>query len=328
MIISQTPFRISFFGGGTDFPEFYNERGGSVLLTTIDRFAYLLIHHLSPLYPYRFKANYARTETVLRPEDFEHPLVRECLKLTGIEEGLEISHISDLPARTGLGSSSSFTVGLLNALYTFKGTEASPEDLAREAVVIERERVGDPGGHQDQYAAAFGGLIRINFGKDHPPEVLALDVSAARRKALQDHLLLFYTGIEQSAEAILQEQCGRVKRNAASLAEMLRMVDDAEILLCGSEPIVSFGELLHESWMRKRGLAEGISNSLVDEAYEAGRAAGAAGGKLLGAGGRGFLLFVAEPSIHGAIRQRLKDLPGVEFAFCESGSKVIFQSDE
>ncbi|HBA82620.1 MAG TPA: kinase [Verrucomicrobia bacterium] len=328
MIISRTPFRVSFFGGGTDFTEFFGEHGGSTLLTTINKYCYISIHRLSPFFKHRFRASYARTETVQDPREFAHPLIRECLLQFPPAEGLEISHVSDLPGRTGLGTSSSFTVGLLNALHTFSGTRVTPEDLAREAILIERQRVGDTGGHQDQYAAAYGGFIRVNFLRDGRVDVRRMAICHQRISEMEKHVLMFYMGTEQSAETVLHEQRQRVKKNHDALVEMLRMVDEAEALVTGSSDILGFGELLHRSWEFKKTLSGGISNSQIDQAYETARKAGAIGGKLLGAGGRGFLLLFARPEAHEAIRSGLSSLMEVRFQFGQEGSRIIFQAPE
>lgn len=328
MIISRTPFRISFFGGGTDFLDFYREHGGAVLATTINQYSYISVHRLSPFFKYRFKASYAKTECVKHPREFEHPLIRESFLLLKIREGIELSHVADLPARTGLGTSSSFTVGLLHALHTYLGHTVTAEDLAREAIHIERERVADSGGHQDQYAAAYGGLLRLNFSGNQNVKVIRLSISAERLLDLQSRLLMFYTGLEQSAEEILKEQTKRVSRNNACLREMHKMVDEAERILTGTGDLKSFGDLLHESWLKKRSLAKGITNDMVDEAYTAARDAGARGGKLLGAGGRGFLLIYAESHCHAAIREKLKSLLEVTLGFSNEGSQIIFRTAE
>lgn len=328
MIISRTPFRISFFGGGTDFPEFYEQHGGAVLLTTINKSCYLSIHKLSPFFKYRYRASYSKTELVQHPSEFAHPLIRECLLYLQPAESLEISHVSDLPGRTGLGTSSSFTVGLLHALHAHEGQRVTAEDLAREAIHVERERVGDPGGHQDQYAAAYGGFLRIDFSAGRRVSVKRLALTAERLRALEQHLLLFYTGVEQSAENILSEQTRRVGQNVTALKEMLAMVNEAESILCSQGSLNALGQLLHESWKLKRSLASGISNTAVDEAYNAAREAGALGGKLLGAGGRGFLLLFAPPEKHGSITERLSALQRVAFAFSLEGSRIIFQEPE
>jgi D-glycero-alpha-D-manno-heptose-7-phosphate kinase len=328
MIISRTPFRVSFFGGGTDFPEFFREHGGSTLLTTINKFCYISIHRLSTFFHHRFRASYSRTETVMDPCEFAHPLIRECLLHLKPSEGLEIAHVSDLPGRTGLGTSSAFTVGLLNALHTFSGDRVTAEDLAREAILIERQRVGDIGGHQDQYAAAYGGLIRINFLPNGRVDVRRMAVCHDRIHQLEQHLLMFYMGTEQSAEAVLHEQRQRVKQNHSALMEMLKMVDEAEAIITGSSDIAGFGELLHRSWEFKKTLSNGISNTNINDAYTVARNAGAMGGKLLGAGGRGFLLLFARPDKHELVRQSLSALREVHFQFSQEGSRIIFQAPE
>lgn len=328
MIISRTPFRISFFGGGTDFPEFYSRHGGATLLTTVNKYCYLSIHALSPFFQHRFRASYARTEAVLDPKEFQHPLIRECVLHLKTRQGLEISHVSDLPGRTGLGTSSSFTVGLLNALHTMAGDRVTAEDLAREAIIVERRRVGDAGGHQDQYAAAYGGLLRIDFGRDGRVNIKRIAVTSERIRELESHLLMFYTGVEQSAESILNEQRKRTRQNEQCLLEMCGLVDKAESILTGGGDLLRFGRLLHQSWELKKTLSSGISNSQIDEAYNAARKAGAIGGKMLGAGGRGFLLVFAESKKHAAIRRKLHSLREVDFKLSQEGSRIIFQSPE
>jgi len=328
MIIARTPFRVSFFGGGTDFPEFYSEHGGATLLTSIDKYCYLSIHHLGNFFKHRFRASYSQTELVQKASEFRHPLIRECLLYLDIEEGLEINHISDLPGRTGLGTSSSFTVGLLHALHTFRGDRVPPAQLTQEAIEIERVRVKDAGGHQDQVAAAYGGFIRVNFSGDQKIAVKKVSIPKARLSLLQDNLMMFYTGVEQSAEAILQQQTSRVEHNVAALKEMLQMVDEAEKILRGRGSLDPFGRLLDESWQRKKSLSRGISNGTIDDAYHAARRAGALGGKLLGAGGRGFLLFYADKPLHAEIEKRLKSLRRVNFGFSSEGSRIIFKTEE
>ncbi len=325
MIISRTPFRVSFFGGGTDFPEFYSEHGGAVLLTAIDKYCYISLHRLSPFFKYKFRASYARTELVQAPSEFQHPLIRECLLDLNVQEGLEITHISDLPGRTGLGTSSSFTVGLLNALHAFRNESVSAEQLAREAIRVERERVGDVGGHQDQYAAAYGGLLRLDFSGDRQVAVKRLPVSGDRVAQLKRRLLLFYTGVEQAAGEILSEQKKRVGQNKQALMEMLQLVGEAERILTGGN-LAGFGDALHEAWQLKKGLSKGITNDAINQAYEAARSAGARGGKLLGAGGRGFLLLYAEPDAQPEVIRKLQALRPVPFSFSDQGSQIIFNA--
>lgn len=326
MIISRTPFRISFFGGGTDFPEFFRQHGGATLLTTIDKYCYLSLHRLTPFFRYRFRASYARTELVQDPSQFQHPLIRECLLYLGIREGLEVAHVADLPGRTGLGTSSAFTVGLLHALHAFLGHRVTAEDLAREAIHIERERVRDPGGHQDQYAAAYGGFLRLDFLADGRVRVTRIALPMGRLAELERCLMLFYTGIEQGAENIVIEQRNRVHANESTLLQMRGSVDEGERILVSGSDLRLFGDLLHENWQLKKSLCDGISNRLVDEAYEAARQAGARGGKLLGAGGRGFLLLFAEPERQESVRQALPSLREVRFSFTDRGSEIIFQT--
>lgn len=328
MIIARTPFRISFFGGGTDFPEFYREHGGATLATAMDKFCYVSVHRLGQFFKHRMRASYARTERVKDAAAFKHPLIRETLRHLRFDEGLEITHVADLPGRTGIGSSSSFCVGLLQAIHALRGETADADTLAREAIQVERDRVGDAGGHQDQYAVAHGGLHRYLFGPGDRVTVQPLRLSRQRRMELNAHLLLFFTGTERSSAAILRTQKKRSARNIPALCEMRGMVDHAIALLEGGGDLREFGCMLHASWERKKSLSTGITNTAIDGAYAAARAGGALGGKLLGAGGRGFLLVFAEPGCHHAIRERLQPLREVPFGFCEEGSRVIFQTFE
>ncbi len=328
MIISRTPFRVSFFGGGTDFPAFYQAHGGVTLSTTIRKSCYISIHRLSPFFSHRFRASYAKTESVLTPEAFEHPLVRECLLLHHPLPGIEISHVSDLPGRTGLGSSSAFTVGLLHALHTLLGHRVTAEDLAREAILVERTRVGDPGGHQDQFAAAYGGFLRIEYGPGNQVRVNRLALTASRIQEIEQHCLMFFTGLEQSADHILNSQQSNLASNEATLLRMREMADEAETILLSDQPMQAFGELLHESWTLKKTLSTGISNSFIDDLYMAARRAGATGGKLLGAGGRGFLLLSVPPDDQAAVRKALGELQEVDFSCSFDGSRIIFQDQE
>ena len=323
MIIARAPFRISFFGGGTDYPEFFKQHGGATLLTAIDQYCYISIHHLTSFFQHRFRASYAKTESVQHPAEFHHPLIRETLLQMDITEGLEISHVADMPGRTGLGSSSSFTVALLHALHTLKNETATPAQLAAEAIHIERTRVGDAGGHQDQYAAAYGGFKRLDFHQDGQVSVRPAAAPDGHIQTLQQHLVMFYTGVEQSAENILREQQSRTAQNLDALVTRLNMVTTAEELLCAGR-INDIGTLLHEAWQLKKSLSNGISNGLIDGAYDAARKAGARGGKMLGAGGRGFLLLLAEPEKHAAIRRQLSQLREVHFKFSDQGSRIIF----
>lgn len=327
MIICRTPFRISFFGGGTDFIAHYREHGGAVLCTTINKYAYLSVHRLSPFFRHRYRASYAQTESVLSPDEFKHPLIRECLLYLRIRDGMEIAHVADLPGRTGLGTSSSFTVGLLHALHAFRDDEVNAEELAREAIIVERERVGDTGGHQDQYAAAYGGFNRIDFRGNQLVDVRPIHTDPERLRALDDRLLCFYLGTEMSAETILRQQAERTTANRPDLKQLSALVDEAHALIEGNAPLTRWGELLHAAWELKKGLATGISTAQVDDAYDAARKAGAIGGKILGAGGRGFLCFYVEPDQQDAVRAALHPLMEVPFSFSDAGSRIIFRTE-
>lgn len=328
MIISRTPFRISFFGGGTDFPGYFAQHGGAVISVSIDKYCYLSVHHLTKFFKHNYRASYSKTESVMKPEEFEHPLIRETLLHLGIKEGVEISHVADLPGQTGLGSSSSFTVGLLNSLCAFTKKRITPEWLARAAIEIERDRVKDAGGWQDQYAAAYGGFNRINFHKDREVTVQTIGIAPEALFRLESSLMLFYFGSECSAEKILREQISRTADNTDRLSKMRQIVDHAEDILQNGKHLDEFGKLLHDTWLQKKELSSGISNPDIDQAYESARKAGAIGGKLLGAGGRGFLCLYAPSEKHAAIREKLKTLKEVTFHFSEAGSQIIFNSDE
>ncbi len=324
MIISRTPFRISFFGGGTDFPDYYHQHGGATLSTTINKYCYLNVHQLGLLFDHRYRASYSKTEWVQNPSEFQHPLIRETLTYLNIDQPTEVSHSSDLPGRTGLGSSSAFTVGLLHALYHYTGREVTPAQLATNAIEIERVRVGDAGGHQDQYAAAFGGLIHTTYAKDGSVSVSQLDLQPNRIQALRDHCLVLYTGLADAGESVLCEQTKKIPANSANLAQMTRMVGDAATILTTDTDLSNFGSLLHESWELKKTLSSTITNELIDKAYTTCRANGAIGGKLLGAGGRGFLLIFAPPETHERIKAAVPHHPPIDIQINSSGSQIIF----
>lgn len=325
MIISRTPLRVSFFGGGSDLPSYYRREGGAVLSTTIDKSVYVTV---SRKFDNNIRVSYSRTEEVDTVAEIQHPLVREALKQQGIDGGVEIVSVADIPSRgTGLGSSSSFTVGLLNALSAYQGVYAPAARLAQGSCEIEIERCGQPIGKQDQYAAAFGGLNLIRFNTDDTVSVQKVICSPQTLPALQRRLLFFYTGITRSASELLREQSSEnSKPGAASrgLASMVKMVEVAfEALSAGR--VEAIGPMLHEAWMIKRRLSAGITNPFIDDAYAAALRAGAEGGKLLGAGGGGFLMICADPERHGAIREalcrRMRETP---FAFEPQGSSIIF----
>jgi D-glycero-alpha-D-manno-heptose-7-phosphate kinase len=324
MIITRTPLRISFAGGGSDLPAFYEQEQGAVVSTAIDKYIYLTVN---PKFDHKIRASYSVTEIVDTVDELKHELIREALHLLGVKEGIEITSISDIPSRgTGLGSSSSYTVGLLNALYAYGGHMAGAERLADEACHIEIERCRKPIGKQDQYIAAYGGLQFIRFNPDGSVFTDPVICSPNTRKRLQTRLLLLYTGLTRSADDILSEQTRETKSNEAKRASLKRMVSLAHQLCeaLSQDDIDAFGEILHAGWLEKRKLATNISNSHIDDWYERARAAGAIGGKLLGAGGGGFLLLYADPAHHPDICRALPELRPIPFHFCPQGSKVIY----
>lgn len=325
MIISKTPLRISFFGGGTDYPDHYEEHGGEVLSTSIDKYVYITVSRLNPLFEHRIRVAYSRTELVRTVDEIVHPAVRHCLSHLGIDEGVEISVTSDLPARSGLGSSSAFTVGLLHALHAYRGKLVSQEDLAREAIHIEQKVICEKVGSQDQVAAALGGLRRIEFSRDHLFRADPLPVTQDRKRELENHLMVFFSGVTRYAEDVLTEQKQRTAMNYATLCEMRRQVDEGVRILCDcGRSLDDFGQLLHQAWEFKRSLSSKISSGAIDDAYAKARGAGAIGGKLLGAGGGGFLLLFAPPERHDAIRDALNPLVQIDVGLASEGSRIIY----
>jgi D-glycero-alpha-D-manno-heptose-7-phosphate kinase len=324
MIISRTPFRISFFGGGTDYPSWYRENPGAVLGATINKYCYVTCRYLPPFFDYKSRLIYSRMEHVVSTEQIQHPAIRETFRFLGIQDGIELHHDGDLPARTGLGSSSTFTVGLLNALYALRGVMPGKMRLAREAIHIEQEMIGENVGSQDQTLAAFGGLLRIDFLGDHEIHVSPIVMDAERIQSLQDHLLLVFTGFSRNASEIAGEQVSRTRRNGTSLKAMYDMVLEAVRVLNAPGDLTDFGKLLHESWCLKRTLSPRITMPQIDEIYDLARTAGAVGGKLLGAGGGGFVLLFVRPDDQPRVRQRLAHFLCVPFRFENSGSQIIF----
>lgn len=329
MVITRTPLRISFFGGGTDYPVWYREHGGAVLSTTIDKCCYITCRYLPPFFDYHSRLSYSRVENVNSNSAIEHPSVRGCLQHLGMEEGLEIHHVADLPARTGLGTSSAFTVGLLLGLHALKGEMQDKQALAAEAIHVEQEVVKEAVGSQDQVSAAYGGLNRINFQQDNSIEVNRIVTSPARMKELEGNLALYFTGFSRIAAEIAQDQVNVTPLKKTELNEMLQLVDEAQVILTSpARPIAEFGMLLHESWQIKRTLTSKISNSNIDEIYKAGRSAGALGGKLLGAGGGGFMLFFVAPERRRELREKLRKLLCVPIKFSNRGSHVVVYEPE
>jgi len=324
MIITRTPFRISFFGGGTDYPAWFREHGGVVLATTIDKYCYITCRRLPPFFTHKHRIVYSRIETVAATEDIEHPSVKACLRWANVNGGLEIHHDGDLPARSGLGSSSSFTVGLLNALVAADGKMISKEDLARHAIHVEQEMIGESVGSQDQISAAYGGFNRIQFNRNGSFDITPVILSATRRNELFDHLMLCFTGVSRIASEVAKTKIANVKNRQSELTRMGEMVDEAiDILQDQHRPIEDFGRLLDSSWQQKRRLSDQVSSPEIDALYQKAMAAGAVGGKILGAGGGGFLLLFAKPKHQAAIRQRLSGLVHVPFTFDDSGSRVV-----
>lgn len=327
MIITKTPFRMSFFGGGTDMPAFFNEHGGAVLSTTFDKYCYVTVRHLPQFFDYTSELVYSRIEQVDSIEKIEHPLVRNCIKFLDMHE-LRVNYESDLPARTGLGTSSSFAVGLLNAFYTLKGKYADKKRLADEAIYIERELCKESGGWQDQIAAAFGGFNRIDF-KDNGYEVSPVIISPARKQRLNDNLMLFFTGFSRFSSEIQQSTVSVIKDKTAQLKEMLALVDEAQkVLVNDKSDLDDFGRLLDTTWRLKRQTGAKISTGSIDELYEKGIKAGALGGKLLGAGGGGFLVFYVQPEKRQAVLAAMRDLLHVPFAFENGGTQVLYYAPE
>lgn len=324
MVITRTPFRISFFGGGTDYPVYYQKHGGMVLSTTIDKYCYLSVRHLPPLWDYRYRIRYTDREETKTIAEIKHPSARECLAFLGLHDHrIEVQHNSDLPAMGGLGASSSFTTGLLHALYALKGTHVSKEKLAQDAIHVEQKMIGENVGSQDQVAAAFGGLNTVSFRPTGEIDVAPLILSPEIKKALEDDLLLVYTGQTRFASEIAAEQIKNTAQKEKELSAMKAMVPEASKFLAKGN-LEDFGKMLHETWLLKRGLSSQITNSAIDQMYDAARSRGALGGKLLGAGGGGFLLLFADKGRHSAIKERLASYPIIPFKFENSGSKVIY----
>jgi D-glycero-alpha-D-manno-heptose-7-phosphate kinase len=324
MIITRTPLRISFFGGGTDYPVWYREHGGAVLSTTIDKCCYITCRRLPPFFEYHSRISYSKVENVTQNSAIEHPSVRGCLQFLGIDEGVEIHHVADLPARTGLGTSSAFTVGFLLGLYALREQMRNKHALALDAIHVEQEVVKEAVGSQDQISAAYGGFNRINFHANGELEIKQVITPAARLTALQQHCALFFTGFSRTASEIAKEQIKVTPQRKRELEAMGQMVDEAEAIVSNpNRSLDEFGHLLHESWQIKRTLTQNITNNSLDEIYEAGRSAGALGGKLLGAGGGGFMLFFVAPERRKELRMRLKNLLCVPFSFSNRGSQVI-----
>ena len=325
MIISRAPVRISFFGGGTDYPEYFLQHGGAVLATAIDKFCYVTASpFLSHLFDYSIRLSYRKVELAGRPDEIEHGVFRECLKLCGLEKDIELHTMADLPSFTGLGSSSTFTVSLLHALHSFKGEFLAPRELACEAIHVERQLLRECVGCQDQVMAAFGGFNLIEFKTEKAFDVTRLTLPRKRLMELEEHLFLVFTGIKRKASDVVAKQLEKVQANTDTLRAMRKMVYEAHEILTSTRPLEEFGQLLHSAWVAKRSLDAGISTSEIDSLYERGRKSGAIGGKLLGAGGGGFMLFFAPPSAHAELTKAFSDYQTLAVKLNAPGSQIIF----
>lgn len=324
MIFTRTPFRISFFGGGTDYPAWYREHGGVVLASTIDKYCYISCRFLPPFFEHKHRIVYSKIENVKSIAEIEHPAVRAVLEWAGCERGLEIHHDGDLPARSGLGSSSSFTVGLVNALYALEGKYIAKEDLATKAIHIEQEIIKENVGSQDQISAAFGGFNRIEFHRNDSFQVSPIILPKKRLDELQGSLMLYFTGFSRIASEIAKSTIDNLRNRVTELERMGEMVDEAiRIIQAPQTPIDEFGKLLDQSWKCKRSLASEVSTPEIDRIYDEALKAGATGGKLVGAGGGGFLLLFVRPELQDKIRSQLGRLIHVPFQFENSGSRVV-----
>lgn len=328
MIITKTPFRMSFFGGGTDMEEYFRENGGAVLSTTFDKYCYVNVRHLPRFFEYETELTYSKIERVKSTNEIQHPAIREAMKMLDMQE-IRLLYEADLPARSGLGTSSSFAVGMLNAFYALKGKYADKKKLADEAIYLERVLCRETGGWQDQIAASFGGFNRINFGVDGY-EVLPVIISPERKRRLNDSLMMFFTGFTRfSSDVQKANNINGSEDKKIKLKKMYKLVDEAErILTDKTKDLDDFGRLLDVTWKLKKGTGGAISTNSIDYLYEKGMSAGAIGGKLLGAGGGGFLVFYVQPEKQETVREAMKDLMHIPFRFEDGGTRVIHYSPE
>jgi len=328
MIINRTPFRISFFGGGSDYPAWYRIHGGAVLATTINKYCYISCRYLPPFFEHRIRTVYSKIESCQTIDEIQHPAIREVLRYLRVDRGVEIHHDGDLPARTGLGSSSAFTVGLLHAIHALKGLMPNRQQLAEEGIHIEQDRLRETVGSQDQVLAAYGGFNHVTFSTNGSISVKPMTLSMRRIQELDSHLMLFFTGIKRTASNIADSYVKDVQSKDRQIRLIRDMVEEGISILKDGQDIGRFGKLLHEGWQAKRSLSAMVSNAHVEQIYETAMSAGALGGKLIGAGGGGFMLFFASPSLQPRIRERLKKLIHVPFHFEFSGSQIIFFEPE
>ncbi len=328
MVISRTPFRISFFGGGTDYPAWYRKHGGSVLAVTIDKYCYLTCRYLPPFFEHRFRVVYSKIENCRTIDEIAHPAVREILRYIKMDRGVEIHHDGDLPARSGMGSSSAFTVGLLNALYALKGQMPSKRQLAAESIHVEQDVLKETVGSQDQVLTAYGGLKHITFLPNGEFTVRPITISPERIRELNGRLMLFYTGIKRTASDVADSYVNNLEAKKRQLRIMKDLVEEGISILNGRQDLTGFGELLHEAWQAKRSLSPKVSNPDVENIYKRAMSAGAVGGKLTGAGGGGFILLFVPPPKHDEVRNALNNLIHVPIKFEFSGSQIIFFDPE
>jgi len=323
MIITKTPFRISFFGGGTDYPAWYHEHDGAVLATTINKYCYISLRYLPPFFEHKHRIVYSLIENIRNIEDIQHPAVRAVFQWANVKKGLEVHHDGDLPARSGLGSSSSFTVGLIKAIFALEGKLITNENLSNAAIHVEQNIIKENVGSQDQISAAYGGLNYIKFLKNNSFSVSPLVLTSERTDELESHLMLFFTGFSRIASEIAASKIANFSNRQSELKTMHDMVNKAIEILQKDHSIEEFGRLLNESWMLKRSLSSQVSNSEIDNLYDCAMKAGAIGGKILGAGGGGFLLIFSKPENHNSIKKALQGLIHVPFRFEHSGSQVV-----
>ena len=324
MIICRTPFRISFFGGGTDYPAWYCKNGGAVLSATINKFCYITCRHLPPFFEHKHRIVYSRIENCQTVEEIKHPSVRGVFNYLKIDRGIEIHHDGDLPARSGMGSSSAFTVGLLHALYALKGQIVDKQRLCEESIYIEQELLKETVGSQDQASAAYGGLNHIIFPSAGKITIRPITLTHSRMEELNSHLMLFYTGIKRTAADIAESYVNNIEEKEKQLCKMMDFVEEGMSILTSEQDLTLFGKILHEAWQIKRTLSDQVTNSDVDNLYGRARSAGAIGGKLTGAGGGGFLLLIVPPSKRKKVQEALSHLIYVPIKIEFSGSQIVY----
>jgi D-glycero-alpha-D-manno-heptose-7-phosphate kinase len=322
MIITRTPYRMSFFGGGTDYPAHFLKHGGSVLASSINKYCYISCRNLPPFFDHKYRIAYSQIETTETIENIKHPAVRGVLEYLKVSDGLEIQHHGDLPARSGLGSSSSFTAGLLHSLHALEGRMISKYDLAMQTIDVEQNIIGEKVGSQDQIMASIGGLNCINFSQDGTITVKPVIISKDKKDWLNDHLLMFFSGVSRNSQDITAQKIKCIKSKASEMKHLGGLVEQSLSIINSSTCISEFGKLLHEAWLLKRSISQNISTNLIDSIYETARENGALGGKLMGAGGGGFMVFFASPNKHVRIKKALSKLVHVPFRFENNGSTV------